>query len=347
MVEDGGSRASSLGPGRLAASEQVANRPIVHHVLAALKAAGATEIIVATPCRLAGKIRECLAAATGHTVPIQYVEQPGPMDVAAALRLAAPMIGRAPCIFHPAAGLLGESLETITASPRAQAPDVTVIVDHGRSSDRQAAGECEQRLNVTELEPRCVSLNSAAVCLFGPDAVMHAASASPRAGGDFDAAAMMARIREAGGELHRHRACCWRRYSGDALDLLDLNRIALDRLPAGLEPLGTGGTRIEGRVEIHEQAMVRSSVIVGPGLIGPGAQIVDAYIGPYTSIGAGARVEGAEIERSIVGAGASIIHVGGRLVASVVGRNARVFRDFSLPRAMRLRLGEGNVVGLC
>jgi len=37
----------------------------------------------------------------------------------------------------------------------------------------------------------------------------------------------------------------------------------------------------------------------------------------------------------------------GRIVASVVGRDARVFRDFSLPRAMRLRVGDGTEVALC
>jgi hypothetical protein len=34
-------------------------------------------------------------------------------------------------------------------------------------------------------------------------------------------------------------------------------------------------------------------------------------------------------------------------VASVVGRDARVARDFSLPRAMRLNVGDGGEVVLC
>ena len=45
--------------------------------------------------------------------------------------------------------------------------------------------------------------------------------------------------------------------------------------------------------------------------------------------------------------GASITHIGGRLVGSVVGRDARVFRDFSLPRALRLNVGDGGEVALC
>jgi glucose-1-phosphate thymidylyltransferase len=92
---------------------------------------------------------------------------------------------------------------------------------------------------------------------------------------------------------------------------------------------------------------VESSVIIGPAIVGPGALVVESYIGPYTSIGAHAHIEGAEVERSIILAGASIMHVGGRLVASVVGRDARVARDFSLPRAMRLTVGDGGEVVLC
>ena len=92
---------------------------------------------------------------------------------------------------------------------------------------------------------------------------------------------------------------------------------------------------------------MRSSIIVGPTVIGAGATITDAYIGPYTSVGAGARIEGTEVERSIIGSDASILHVGGRIISSVVGRNARVFRDFSLPRAFRLDIGDGTEVALC
>ncbi len=88
-------------------------------------------------------------------------------------------------------------------------------------------------------------------------------------------------------------------------------------------------------------------MIAAPTVIGPGAKIADSYIGPYTSIGERARVEDTEVERSTISPGASVMHAGGRLVASVVGRDARVFRDFSLPRAVRPRIGDGTEVALC
>jgi hypothetical protein len=57
-------------------------------------------------------------------------------------------------------------------------------------------------------------------------------------------------------------------------------------------------------------------------------------------------IENAEVEHSIILPGASIRHLGGRLEASVVGPQARIFRDFRLPRAFRLNVGEGAEVAL-
>jgi glucose-1-phosphate thymidylyltransferase len=139
----------------------------------------------------------------------------------------------------------------------------------------------------------------------------------------------------------------WRTFLGDPIDLLDMNRAVLD----GIEPQTSlpqrDGNRFEGRVLIDPTASVSTSVLCGPIIIGAGARVVDSYIGPHTSIGERVHVEGAEIERSILFAGASVIHVGGRLVGSIVGREARIFRDFSVPRAMRLQVGDGDKVALC
>ena len=79
----------------------------------------------------------------------------------------------------------------------------------------------------------------------------------------------------------------------------------------------------------------------GPAVIGPGARLHSAYVGPFTSIAADVLIEGAEIENSIVLAGASVAHLNTRIEGSIIGPGARVFRDFRLPRAMRLNIGQG------
>jgi glucose-1-phosphate thymidylyltransferase len=136
----------------------------------------------------------------------------------------------------------------------------------------------------------------------------------------------------------------WWRYTGSDDELLEANRIVLDDLQAG--PATRRGSLIRGRVVIHPTARIESSTIRGPAIIGAGSVVTDAYIGPYTSVGEGVTVEGAEIEDSMIFDGASIANLGRRLQHSVVGRNARLFRSFALPAGLRLRVGEGTEISL-
>jgi glucose-1-phosphate thymidylyltransferase len=101
------------------------------------------------------------------------------------------------------------------------------------------------------------------------------------------------------------------------------------------------GCDVEGRVLIDPTATVEATAIRGPAVIGPHATVLDAYIGPYTAIGEGALIENAEVEHSVIFAGARVRHIGGRLDRSVVGRGASVIREFAVPRALRLHIGDG------
>lgn len=279
-------------------------------------------------------------------MPLRYLDCPPPVGVAKALRLAGPLVGGASCIVQVASGLLGESLLPFVGR-LGSTPDVLLFVHQSDAPDEHLSVSTREMLRIAEFDPRQASLGLAGVWLFGPGAVARVAKSPWRGPNDVDARILADCITAEGGSVEVLLAGAWRRFSGDAADLLELNRIALDRLEGNPRRPRVNGNKIEGRVWIHERAHVRASVVVGPAVIGPGANVADAYIGPYTSVGDGARIEGAEIERSIISPGASITHVGGRLVSSVVGREARIFRDFSLPRALRLRVGDRTEIALC
>jgi glucose-1-phosphate thymidylyltransferase len=355
VVEDTRPRADSEAPGWSAALTHVANKPIALHALEALASAGIGHVVVVSSSEGAAAIRSCLAnggvGCNGRKAElvISYVERPAPLGLDDALSLAAPVVGDASCVVHLATGLLEQPLEPLLARVRRDAPDLIAIVHQANDPDWHLNPQTQAMLRLAELHPERATLSMAGVCVFGPGAFRHASSSAwrSRGGGDMDLTEVAALIVAGGGNFQVLPVSGWRRYAGDPLDLLELNRIALERMHHDMPRPSRDGNLIEGRVWIHEQASVRTSVIVGPTVVGPSAQISDAYIGPYTSIGAGARIEGAEIERSIIANGASIIHVGSRLVASVIGRDARVFRDFSLPRAFRLRIGDGTEIALC
>jgi glucose-1-phosphate thymidylyltransferase len=67
--------------------------------------------------------------------------------------------------------------------------------------------------------------------------------------------------------------------------------------------------------------------------------LVDTYVGPYTSIGAGCELRDAEIEHSVVLERSRIIGVR-RIHDSLLGREVEVLRSGDRPLGTRLMLGD-------
>jgi glucose-1-phosphate thymidylyltransferase len=133
---------------------------------------------------------------------------------------------------------------------------------------------------------------------------------------------------------------------GDVEALLESNRRMLEDLESAVDQSSLDACSVQGVVQVEPTAKIRRTLLRGPVIIGPGAQVTDAYIGPYTSIGAGVVIEGTEIEHSIVLADAELRFVGTRLESSVIGRRARIVRGFRLPGAIRMSIGDGAEVVL-
>jgi glucose-1-phosphate thymidylyltransferase len=331
---------------RATSLQRVANRPIVCHVLDALADAGVAEAVVLTPPDVAEEIVACIDAEGTQGVQVRPLVHDYTTDPAGALEALAELVGDAPVVAQRANGLLGQPLAPFLELLSGQTPDLVLLVAQGARNTERLSPTSQRMLRIAEMDPANAGFGVAGVCMLGPGVLRHACAVrwSPEG---LELEGVAERLAEAGGCVQVRVVRSWRGFTGSSGDLLDMNRGVLDRLGEGPTLTETDGNRFEGRVFIDPTASVTSSVICGPVIVGAGAHIADSYIGPHTSIGERVHVEGAEIERSIILAGASIVHVGGRLVASVVGREARIFRDFSVPRAIRLQVGDGDEVALC
>ena len=83
--------------------------------------------------------------------------------------------------------------------------------------------------------------------------------------------------------------------------------------------------------------MLERSTVRGPAMIGAGAVVRDAYIGPYTAIGEDVTIEHAELEHSIVLAGSTIRDLDVRVEASLIGKNVTIARCPTVPQGLPLR----------
>jgi glucose-1-phosphate thymidylyltransferase len=327
----------------------VANRPLIAHAIDTLRGAGAEEVAVVADRSCAALLRDALRGDPASRRPLRWLELDAPVGEGEGILAAADHIEGGRFLLHRADGLAlggGDALRRALAEPacdaavafrRRAAHEPAALRSPGRPGRRTArllGGVAADRLELDGIQA------------FGPGILDALRSVEPAPGGE---RGLLDAVERLAGEGDR-RVCAgwvdgWWRYSGLAQDLLDVNREALDSIEP-LTPADLPGCRIEGRVRVHPEAEVTGSALRGPVIIGAGARIVDAYVGPFTSVGEGASIENAEIEGSMVLPGARLSHLGVRVEGSIVGRGAAVTRDFRLPRALRLLVGEGARVTL-
>ena len=172
------------------------------------------------------------------------------------------------------------------------------------------------------------------------------AAIEAQAGAPVDVREVLEVLAEKPGHVQAVHPTGWSKRIDDVEDLLAINRLVLGALSRAELPGASAGNRMMGPMVVDETATIETSVLNGPLAIAADAYITDSYVGPYTAIGARARVDGAEIERSVVLPDASISSVGARIEGSVIGESAQITRDFAPPRAVRLWVGQDARVSL-
>ena len=307
----------------------LANRPLVVHVLGTLAESGISQAMVVGSASIRARIEPELSDL-GQRCAVRFAEPVPTGGLPATLKSLEDFIGGDPVLVH-----LGDSLCRTSLRPLLQAElspwDSIVLVEESIESE-----------TVVELAPR----GPAGAWVLGAGSLEVARNLSQSGSWELELATMTRQMVSNGGCTATREVAEWWRYRHAPGALLEGNRFALEGLVGRSVEAALVDTRIQGNVSIHPSAQLESSIVRGPAIIGERARLRDAYVGPYTSIGEAVIIEGAEIEHSIILPGASISHLGGRLEASIVGPKARVFRDFRLPKALRLNVGEGAEVSL-
>ena len=137
----------------------------------------------------------------------------------------------------------------------------------------------------------------------------------------------------------------WFKDTGTVSDFLDCNRLVLDRIK-GNQIKEEG--KISGRVYIGGSVkLLENTRILGPCYIGSDTQIIDSYIGPFTSIGSNCNIENVEIENSIIMDDTNIkMPNETRISESLIGSKTIIKPSISRPRALKLILGRESKLEL-
>jgi glucose-1-phosphate thymidylyltransferase len=298
----------------------IAAKPILFHTLDALSAAGVVEIALLTEPQAAGVFRAAVGDGARWRMTVTYGECDADTDVRSALRVARDFIDGEPILVQRADVMLRGRLREH-------------IVDFARDDLDALALMLLRRRTPESLPPLAggYMLSPAAISIM----LGSPASRDP-----------LMRLRRHGSHVRvLNVAGCLACHGGES-SLLEANRHALTGIQAEADTATLDGSQTQGPVVIHPSATLENTLVRGPVVIGPRSRLVDSYVGPYTSIGADVRIEGTEIEHSIVMDDAQLLFVGSRLETSIIGRGARIVRHFGMPNALRLSVGNGAEVSL-
>jgi glucose-1-phosphate thymidylyltransferase len=324
----------------------VANRALLLRVLDSLEEAGVGAVGVALEPGLVPRMRRLVEAARPWGLELSWLGCGAREGLPGALAAAGEIAEAGPVLLHWGCGLFKESPRAQLGEQPVGPYDAVLLVDSTRVASPVVDLAAERLAGVTG-PPRAQSRgNLAGVGLLGEGSAEAARAVEPSGAADRDLLAVLERMAKLGGRVRaRPAARCWR-FSGAIDAALEANRFLLEDVAVEEPECELLATDVQGPASIDHSAILEHSTIRGPVVIGPRSRLIDAYIGPYTSIGEDVCVEGAEIENSILLSGSRIRYLGGRLEASVVGPGASIGRDFRLPRALRLHVGEGARVTL-
>jgi len=128
--------------------------------------------------------------------------------------------------------------------------------------------------------------------------------------------------------------------------MLEANSLVLEELTPTIDGYVDRDSEVDSRVTVEQGAEIINSVVRGPAIIGADTRIVNAYVGPFTSIYHHCLVENAEISRSIVLEHSQIRNMARRIEDSLIGRHVVLHRSPIRPRAYKFTLGDHSNVGL-
>jgi glucose-1-phosphate thymidylyltransferase len=366
-----GGRGTRLRPITHTSAKQlvpVANKPVLFYGLEAIREAGIRDvgIVVSDPRELLepdrrtgelttvlvnsqAEIRAAVGDGSAFGLNVTYIQQEAPLGLAHAVKISEEFMAGDPFVMYLGDNLIRDGIAPFVREFEAERPNAQILLAHVKTPQdfgvAELSGDRVVRLEEKPKQPKS-DLALVGVYLFDRTVFDAVRAIQPSARGELEITDAIQKLIDTGQRVRSHVITGWWKDTGKVEDMLEANRVVLSGQKAQIEIELPKDVTVEGAVRIGARCVVERSHLRGPLIIGEGAVIRDAYIGPFSSIGAGCRIEHCEVEHSIVLERCQIEHVTGRIESSLIGRDVVVCASGARPRTHRLMLGDSSRVEL-
>jgi glucose-1-phosphate thymidylyltransferase len=326
----------------------VANKPVLFYGIEAMAQAGIEEVGIIIAPETGGEIRDAAGDGSQFGVRITYVEQDEPLGLAHAALTAEAFLAGEPFVMYLGDNLLQGGITELVESFRASAPDALILLTPVADPQNYGVAELDDGRVVRLVEkPERPATDLALVGVYMFTAGIHDASRAiaPSARGELEITDAIQYLVDGGRRVEPHIVRGWWKDTGRLDDMLEANRLVLDRIDRRIDG-ELVDSQCEGRVVVEAGAVLERTTVRGPAIIGAGSRLTDCYVGPYTAIGEHCVICEAEVEHSILLSGCTVSRLEGRMESSLLGRNVTISRGVRQPRAYRFMVGDNSEIGI-
>ncbi len=326
----------------------VANKPVLFYGIEALRDAGIADIgIVVGDTK--EEIREACGDGSRFGVRLTYIEQEAPLGLAHAVLTSEFFIGRDAFVMYLGDNILKSGITSLVAEFRARRPNSLILLTPVPHPEMFGVAELADgkivRLVEKPKEPKS-NLALVGVYMFDEHIFEAARAIRPSGRGELEITDAIQYLVEHGYGVIPHLVSGWWKDTGKIDDILEANRLILEGIEGKIDGAVDEASKINGQVVLEAGTLVKNSTIRGPAIIGAETEIVDSYIGPFTSIQRRCRIVQTEIEHSIVLEGSEIHDVGSRIDESLIGRDVKIYKCPPKPAAFRFMVGDKSEIGI-
>ena len=346
-----GGRGTRLRPITYTSAKQlvpVANKPVLFYGIEAMARAGIEEIGIIIAPETGGEVQAAAGDGSQFGIQITYILQDEPLGLAHAVLTAERFLDGSPFVMYLGDNLLQGGLDDLVAAFRSNEPDALILLTPVADPENYGVAELDGESVVQLLEkPAKPKTDLALVGVYMFTSCVHDAARAirPSDRGELEITDAIQHLVDSSRRVEPHIVRGWWKDTGRLEDMLAANRLVLDTIERRIDG-ELIDSQVDGRVVIEAGARLERSSVRGPAIIGAGARLTDCYVGPYTAVGDECTIDRAEVEHSILLAGASVRDLNGRMESSLLGRNVKIARDDRQPRAYRFLVGDNSEISI-
>jgi len=328
----------------------VANKPILYYVLEQVIEAEINDIGIIISPETGQGIREAVGDGSRWNAQITYILQSEPLGLAHAVKTARDFLGDSSFLMFLGDNLIQGGVKSFVREFTTNKVDALVLLKEVSDPRLFGVAELNEKGEIIRIveKPREPKTNLAVpgVYLFTSDVHQAIDKIKPSWRGELEITDTIQQLIDSSKKVRSHILTGWWLDTGKKDDLLEANRIVLDEfMKRNLRGEIDAASQVAGRVEVGEGTSIENSVIRGPVSIAEECQVKNAFIGPFTSIGAGTVIEHSSIEHSVILEKCSIRNIE-RLSDCVIGRCTMVTRRGDNFKTTTLFVGDDAKVEL-